>query len=142
MQDRFTTFDRTLITACALVYIYLVVLGIGAIWGGCHDPNSQDYSYHHSNYDDCAANGVGHFFLAVLTSIDRWNTAFTAISTFFIAVFTVVLALVTGRQARLTKLSADAAAVSQGQRVTALTLYLIWNAPIFLSKSIPTLSGT
>src|SRR3954447_12465450 len=112
MRGRLTASDRALITACALLYVYLAILGIGAVWGGCHDPNGHDHSHRYSNYDDCTADGVGHFFLAILTAIDKWNTALTAISTFFIAVFTVVLALVTGRQARLTKLSVDAVTFS------------------------------
>lgn len=42
-------------------------------------------------------------FWSILASIQTWNGAVTAVATVFIAAFTVVLALTTNRQARLTR---------------------------------------
>jgi len=46
-----------------------------------------------------AASGVA---VAMLEFLDKYNGAVTAVATAFIAIFTIVLVLVTGRQARLT----------------------------------------
>jgi hypothetical protein len=47
--------------------------------------------------------------VAVLDFLEKYNGAVTALATVFIAVFTIVLALVTGRQARLSRQSIDLA---------------------------------
>ena len=46
---------------------------------------------------------------AVLDFLDKYNGAVTAVATVFIAAFTIVLALVTGRQARLSRQAIDLA---------------------------------
>jgi hypothetical protein len=47
--------------------------------------------------------------VAVLDFLEKYNGALTAVATAFIAVFTIVLAVVTGRQARLSRESIDLA---------------------------------
>jgi hypothetical protein len=54
---------------------------------------------------NCAAGMV----ISVLNFLEQYNGAVTAVATIFIAIFTIVLALVTGRQARLSRESIDLA---------------------------------
>jgi hypothetical protein len=44
----------------------------------------------------------GNIFTAALEFLDKYNGAVNAVATAFIAIFTIVLVRVTGRQARLT----------------------------------------
>lgn len=44
----------------------------------------------------------GNIFTTALAFLDKYNGAVTAVATAFIAIFTIVLVRVTGRQARLT----------------------------------------
>src|SRR3954451_9624530 len=125
--------ERALLAACALVFLYLIILGIGAFWGSCHDPNSRYKSDSYSNYDNCTVNDARLFLSDVATSVDKWHDDVNAISTAVVAIFTVVLVLVTGRQARLTRITADAAAVSaRAARDSADALPNLERAYIFI----------
>jgi hypothetical protein len=133
MRGPLTPYERGLIVLCALTYVYIAVLGIGAFWGGCHNPNSQNYYDYYSNHKDGALDGVRSFFLNVNAGIDQSHDTINAISAAAVAVFTVVLVFVTGRQARLTKISADAALISaKAARDSADALPKLERAYIFI----------
>lgn len=108
MPNQITRDDQFLIFAAVAILAYLIILDIGAFWGGCHNPPSQTETKHYADYDDCAVNGIRLVVSDIAVVIHQRRDDLTAISTAFIAIFTIVLAFVTGRQARLTRIVADA----------------------------------
>ncbi|HSK30260.1 MAG TPA: hypothetical protein VLA17_09875 [Candidatus Limnocylindria bacterium] len=120
MRSPLSVSERAIITGCVLVYIYLAVLAIGASWGGCHNPKGGNYSDNYSNQNDCAIDGAKLFLVDIIASIHNWREDVNAISTAVVAIFTVVLVYVTNQQARLTKISADAAMRSAATAEKAL----------------------
>jgi hypothetical protein len=112
MRNPLSASERVLIILCISFYVYLAVLGLGAFWGGCHNPNDRYDSNHYSNHEDCTLSGVRLFFIDVSASLKQGHDAIDAISTAVVAFFAAVLFFVTREQVRLTKISADAALVS------------------------------
>lgn len=119
MPTRLTQADRFLIATALAILAYVLILAIGASRGGCHDPSAQGQLQQLANYDDCAGRGVKLLITDLGTAVHERRDDLTAISTAFIAIFTIVLAGVTGRQARLTKLVADASKEAANAAQTA-----------------------
>lgn len=69
--------------------------------------------------------------------LEKHNGAVTAVATVFIAIFTIVLTLVTGRQARLTKIAADAAEkAADAAKASAEALPNVERAYLFLDGKL------
>src|SRR5947207_16026905 len=102
MPKRITLAERLILAAALLILVLVALAVFGSVRGGCHDPNREtDAQRQHYEVEDCEGEGIALLAGDASGLFHTYHDDVTAISTAFIAAFTIVLALVTNRQARL-----------------------------------------
>jgi len=122
------------LAAALLIFALVALAALGSARGGCHDPYTQpnDRGEYHQ-VQDCEYNGIALLVLDASSVFHRYHDDVNAIATAVIAAFTIVLAIVTGREVRLTRIVAESGEkAAQAAKATADALPAIERAYLFV----------